>query len=138
MKWVRLTPASIVDLDSDQSQRDDCIQAPDWVLVGDAFDGTTWEHVQSDAASYASALSDGYQDADTGIKLKTTQKAQRDFVAMSALMREGLDLGEISDSTEVTLWDYENNPRIMTTLEARKLLFRYGIYCKSFFDEYAP
>jgi hypothetical protein len=42
MKWVRLSPDGLVDLDSDQSQRDDCVPAPDHVRLGWQLDDGQW------------------------------------------------------------------------------------------------
>lgn len=93
---------------------------------------------QAQIASYADSMTGGYEDADTGIKLKTTQAAQDKFTSLITMLQEGLALGVITNDSNQVIWNYDNQPITLTVLQIRQLLFRYGIYCKTFFDEYAP
>ncbi len=142
MRWVRLTESGVVDLDSDQSQRADCIQAPDFVRAGWVFANNTWIDPEADykaqLQSYESALNDGWTDDVTGVKLKTTKHAQEMFTGLVTMLQEGISLGLITNDTEQVIWNYDNEPVTLTVLQIRQILFRYGMHCKSFFDEYAP
>jgi hypothetical protein len=104
--------------------------------VADAV--TSANQKRAEVNAWQIALTAGYFDADTGIKLKTTPNAQQQFTAFSALMREGLELGAISNETMQTVWDYSDASHQLTTLQTRGLLFRYGVHCKTLFDALAP
>lgn len=106
---------------------------PDWAALW-ADELTYREQI----ASYESAQSDGYTDQITGVKLKTTTKAQSAFTSLVTMIQEGLSLGAITNDTQQTIWDFNNQPVVLTTLQVRQLMFRYGLHCKSFFDDYAP
>lgn len=118
------------------------VDAPDSVETGWTFDGVNWTDPQADLktqlASYLAALDDGYADELTGIKLKTNQKAQTAFTSLVTMLQEGLSLGAITNDTPQTIWNYNDEPVVLTTLQVRQLLFRYGLHCKAFFDDYAP
>jgi hypothetical protein len=107
------------------------IEAPDHINIGWKLENGEWSDPQAEsktqAENYAAALTGGYLDETLGVRLKTTQKAQRDFVAMAMLIREGLELGLISNDTMQTIWNFDNEPVELTVLQIRQL-----------FDDYAP
>ena len=90
------------------------------------------------AAIWAEQQALGYLDAETGFKLKTTEKAQGDFAAMTTLVMLAMQGGGMSGSTGITFWDFNGEQRPITAGAYLALMFRYGLHCKAMFDEYAP
>lgn len=77
-------------------------------------------------------------DPVSSIELKASVSAQNRFAGMETLMKSGLDQGQITTATEVTIWDAANQPHVKTVAEARAILFRYGIQWMNMFNEFAP
>jgi hypothetical protein len=92
----------------------------------------------NDDELYQTAIESGYLDETTGVKLKTTKHAQEMFTALVTMLQEGISLGLITNDTLQVIWDFNNEPVTLTVLQIRQLLFRYGMHCKTFFDDYAP
>lgn len=142
MNKVRLNEIGIV---TDVNCNGASIPAPDYVACGWQRTSTNpdvWTNpnaaAEQQAENYKAALESGYTDEVTGVKLKTTHKAQRDFTSLVTMIQEGLSLGAITNDTPQTIWNYSDEPVVLTTLQVRQLLFRYGLHCKAFFDDYAP
>ncbi len=116
------------------------ITAPDWVQCGDLYaDGVfTQSEANRNAPLWAAFLEDGWTDPTTGIKLRTTVDSRDAFAGFITMLQEGIDLGAITNASPTSIWDYNDTERQMTVLEARQLLFRYGIAWKTAFDTYAP
>lgn len=93
---------------------------------------------QAQLASYQSALDAGFTDPILGVKLKTTKHAQEMFTALVTMLQEGITLQLITNDTEMAIWNYADEPVELTVLQIRQMLFRYGMHCKTFFDDYAP
>lgn len=91
-----------------------------------------------DAEAYAMKLAEGYTDATTGKKLKTTESAQAEFTKQNSLYELALKKGAVTESTEVTFWDFEDNPHVLTLSEYQNLLLRYGLYCQYLYANFAP
>lgn len=90
------------------------------------------------AKMWSSSLEAGYTDPVLNIKLKTTLNAQSMLSQMITLISQGLSFGAITDSSQMAIWNYDNQEVALTSLEIRQLLFRYGLHCKNMFDLYAP
>lgn len=93
---------------------------------------------KSQLAAFQSALNEGFTDPVLNIKLKTTDRAQEMFTKFITMIQEGLSLGLITNDTLQVVWDYNDQPRQLSVLQIRQMLFRYGIHCKTFFDDLAP
>lgn len=74
----------------------------------------------------------------SGIDLKAAISARDAFTGQIALIREGLDLGQLTPTTEVAIWDAHNVEHRMTVTQCRALLFAYGVAWKTAFDQLAP
>lgn len=114
---------TVLKLQAKRSQQD-----VDAGVQSNADEYIVWQNVQNE----------GYVDQITNIKLKTTIAAQTRFASMIVLVKEAIDLGFITNDSNQTIYDYNEQPHTMTTMELRQLMLRYGLYCKYIFDEYAP
>lgn len=92
----------------------------------------------TDAEIWAEKLAGGWVDPVTSIKLKTNEAARNLFQGQSGLMREAVELGSASNDTPVSIWDFYEQEHVLSLLEMRLLLLRYGFAWKAMFDEFAP
>jgi len=140
--YVKIVGGVVTESRIESAPYKDWPEAPIHVSAGWTFDGTNWADPgaaeKEQLAFYQDALDGGYVDQITGVKLKTTTKAQSAFTSLITMIQEGLSLGAITNDTQQTIWDYDNQPVQLTTLQVRQLMFRYGLHCKAFFDNYAP
>ncbi len=83
-------------------------------------------------------LNQGYTDSSTGIKLKADQTSINWFTSQITALKEGIDLGAITNDTIQSVWDYDDVEHKLTVLEIRQLLFRFSIYITQIFAQYAP
>lgn len=90
------------------------------------------------AQIYAEQQSLGYLDATTGLKLKTTEHAQAKFTSQVALVQLALSAAVITPATPQTIWDFADAEQELSTADFLGLMLRYGLHCKTLFDEYAP
>lgn len=90
------------------------------------------------ALVYAEHLDAGYTDAATGIVLKTTEYAQQKFTSAVALARLALVTGVITNDTPQTFWDAANQSHTLSTADFLSLMLRYGVFCQTLFNDYAP
>jgi hypothetical protein len=141
MKWVRVKPDGVVDLDSGKSQRDDCIQAPDEVQLDWKFENGVWSDPKADykvqISYYESFLSAGYVDEITGIKLRTDIQAWHRFdLGASDITR--MKVWELPLPETVWFYDYTNIERELPPQQFIELMYRYAQHCKNFYRAYAP
>lgn len=73
-----------------------------------------------------------------GIALKASIEARDAFTGQSTLIREGLELNQLTPTTQTSIWDAANTEHHMTVTECRTVLFQYGVAWKAAFDELAP
>lgn len=92
----------------------------------------------SEQEAYTLKLSEGYFDETTSIKLKTTESAQAEFTKQNSLFELAIKKGQMTDSSNVTFWDFEDNPQSLTFSEYQNLLLRYGMYCQYLYANFAP
>lgn len=90
------------------------------------------------AQIYADQQALGYVDIPTGLKLKTTENAQAKFTSQVTLLQLALSAGAITTATPQTFWDYADVEQTLTTGDLFALMLRYGMHCKTIFDQYAP
>lgn len=86
-------------------------------------------------------LEAGWTDAGeggTGLKLKTTVQAQNRFVGLSALIDKGLALAQMDASTQIPIYDFNDERHLLPVSTLQPLLFRYGMAWAAMFDQYAP
>jgi hypothetical protein len=138
MKLVYLDNGSVREIGTARCNT----EAPDNVECGWRLTDGQWIDPQADykaqIASYEAALNNGFTDPILGVKLKTTKHAQEMFTALVTMLQEGINLQLITNDTEMVIWNYADEPVELTVLQIRQMLFRYGMYCKGFFDEFAP
>ena len=87
---------------------------------------------------YIAQLNSGYEDATTGIKLKTTERAQAKFTSQVALIQLALSAGAIDGQTAQTFFDFSDAAQQLTTADFLALMLRYGAHCQYLFINYAP
>lgn len=90
------------------------------------------------ALAWNAFLSGSIIDGPTGIALKANRQARNDFIGQATLMREALDGGALTGSSNVSIWDSSNVEHVMTVTACRGLLLRYGIAWNTAFNELAP
>lgn len=91
-----------------------------------------------DADVWAKKLDDGWTDPVSGIKLRTDKGAKTMFAEMIVWIREGLDLGQLTEDMMTPIYDYYSKPHNLTIRQIRELMFRYGLAWKTMYDEVAP
>jgi len=87
---------------------------------------------------YAQHLAAGYADAETGITLKTTEAAQSKFTQGLVLITRALAAGQLTEESSFSIWDASNTEHVLTVTDYRALMLRYGLFCQSLFNLYAP
>lgn len=92
----------------------------------------------SEQEIYEAQLAAGYEDATTGIKLKTTERAWQMFSAQVTLIQVALNAQAITTSTPQTFFDFHGQQQALTTGQFIGLMLRYGAHCREIFINYAP
>lgn len=87
---------------------------------------------------YDEHLAAGYVDAETGLKLKTTERAIELFSQLASHIVLALSLNEVELSTSRVIFDYDDAPHELTIGDLRPLLYRYGLHCAQIHHDYAP
>jgi hypothetical protein len=105
---------------------------------GDNPPDSNIENAVDTTAIWYQKLQEGFTDPVTNVKLKTTVDAQRWFTSMAISVREAIDLGAITNDTQQVIWDFNEQPQTLTTLEIRQVLLRYAAYCQEIFNLYKP
>jgi hypothetical protein len=96
--------------------------------------------VLSEAEIWANFL-DGYvtvEGPNGPLNLKANLQARNDFIGQDTLLKSGLELGEITSETMISLWDKDNVEHPMTVAQCRLTLFRYGYGWHLAFTQLAP
>lgn len=87
---------------------------------------------------YLSKQAEGYLDSPTSLKLKTTESAQQKFTSQVTLLQLALASGQITTSSPVELWDYDDEIHTLPLSDFMGLMLRYGFHCNQLFKDYAP
>lgn len=80
----------------------------------------------------------GYVDAETGIKLKTTERATMLFSQLASQLTLGLSIGQTQAADTRNITDFFDAEHELTVSNLCQLLYRYGVYCEQLRHDYAP
>jgi len=73
-------------------------------------------------------ISEGYQIPNTVIRLKIDDSARQAWSQLLLLINEMLSNGQVTLSTELTILDKYNAPRVFTVAELKPILSNLGMY----------
>lgn len=109
---------------------DDNPPFPSWGIVADLpLPPDTQDQI------YNKLIHNGYLDQQTGFKLKTDLESQSLFTNYTTLLQMGVDYNSVPLSQIIDFDDYDNNVKYLTIQDFFALMFRYGMYCKTIFDQ---
>ncbi|WP_438482725.1 hypothetical protein [Oleiharenicola lentus] len=131
------------------------IDSPSHGIIGIPSATTPNEaNVESDIASaqpppltpaqiYAAQLAVGFLDADTGVKLKTTERARSMFTSQATLIQLALGVLPLEArapflASPQQIWDFNDEEQTLSTADLIGLLLRYGQHWQTLFNQYAP
>ncbi len=70
----------------------------------------------------------GYTIPNTDIKLKLDDSARQSWSQLLVLINESIALGQMTDSSPITILDINNSPHTYTVAELKPILTGLGMY----------
>lgn len=70
------------------------------------------------------------------ITLSLTDHDRNQFTQLLALLKEGIELGQLSDTTIIKISDINGQVHDISVIDFRKAMFAYGMHIKTLWDSY--
>lgn len=86
------------------------------------------EQIEVKQRQFEEQISMGYEIPNTGIYLKIDDTARQSWSQLLILINESLTLGQLTDSSPITILDINNNPHTYTVAQLKPILTGLGMY----------
>lgn len=83
---------------------------------------------------YDTAIAAGFEY--NGITLLLTDHDRNQFTQLLSLLKEGIELGQLSDNTIIKISDINGQLHNISVIDFRKAMFAYGMHFKTLWDTY--
>lgn len=131
--WVPPTVLPLVKLDKPEVGASE-IAEPLVVWLPDRVERRWTVRLKTSEESLATSVASGFLVQPENFYLSVLDHDQTQFTKMLGLVREGLDLGLISNNTPQTIADKNGEVHTVTTLRFRQIMVSYGMFCKSLWN----
>lgn len=96
-------------------------------------DGWIWANSLDEAITYfannTSNIIEPFDIQPENYKLSASREDEVEFNKLITLLTLALQQNRMSLSTEITVWDYNKQPHIITVQRFLELMVDYGLYC---------
>lgn len=85
-------------------------------------------------SEFQSKVDAGYNIPETSIILPLSDNDRNQFANLLVLLKEGIDLGKLTNDTDITIKDIDGNIHTVTIGDYKSIIFDYGFYYKTIWD----
>lgn len=99
----------------------------------DAYD--EWKVKEDAKVAADAAIAQGYLVEPEDYRLAVDDAARKDWNELLTLCKEGIELGQMTNETEVSIKDMDGVMQTVTVLRLRQIIFGLGVYYKTLWDQ---